>query len=337
MRFGDSRFLPYLFLFIVTAVAFYIWAQMRYGGLSRLFAQKELLRKVAPSCNDKARRWRPLLNILAIFFIGIALARPQWGTYWKERSSKGLDLLIALDVSKSMLAGDMRPDRISFAKTEIADFVNNLKSDRIGLIAFSGDAFLYCPMTVAYDGFALILKSVKVGSVARGGTSMLNLIEEAARSFKSAVSENKILIIISDGEETEGDIQKAIELAKRAGIKIFCIGIGTEKGATIQYVDDKGKIGIIKDDQGKAVISRLEEANLKRIAAATGGMYARSTGSRSGLDIIYAQGLSKLQKQEREEMLEKSYKERFQLPLAIALLALVADMVLMMVNRYEKP
>jgi Ca-activated chloride channel family protein len=189
---------------------------------------------------------------------------------------------------------------------------------------------------MSYDGFILVLKSVNVGSVARGGTSMLNLIREAARSFKSTLSSNKILIIISDGEDTEGEMQKSIEAAKRAGIRVFCVGIGTEKGSPIQYSDGKGNSMPIRDEKGKAVISRLEEGNLKRIAAATGGYYERSTGSRSGLDIIYKQGLSKLEKQEREEQLAKSYKERFQLPVAIALMALITDMALMMVNRYEK-
>lgn len=336
MRFGDNQILMYLFLLILTAIAFYIWAGIRYAALSRRFAEKGLLKKVAPSYNDKALRLRPILNITAILFIGIALARPQWGTYWKEKSSRGLDLLIALDVSKSMLAGDMQPDRISFAKAEIADFAKNLSSDRIGLMAFSGDAFLYCPLTMAYDGFILVLKNVNVGSVVRGGTSMSNLIDEAARGFTSAVSDNKILIIISDGEETEGDIQKAAEAAKKAGIKVFCVGIGTEKGAPLQYVNGKGNPIPIKDEKGKTVISRLEEDGLKRMAAATGGLYVRSTGSHSGLDAIYKQGLSKLEKLEREERLAKSYKERFQLPLAIALLALVTDMALIMANRHEK-
>ena len=328
MRFGDLHILQYAIIMIIAFAVFYIWATGRYKRASIRFAEKEMLEKINPYYDEKLLRVKALLNIAAILLIGLSLARPQWGTYWKEKRSVGIDIIIALDVSKSMLAQDVSPDRLNSAKQEIRSFVNNLEGDRIGLMAFAGDAFLYCPLTMDYSGFLLAMNSVKVSSVARGGTSMPGLIAQAVRDFKWAVSGDKQLIIISDGENTDGDIEEAAAGAKAEHIQISCAGAGTREGALLQYYDEKGNKEFVNNEAGKPVRSCLDEKNLKYLASETGGIYAALQGARPGLGIIYKERLSKLRKQAREEMLAKSYKERFQIPLALALLALLADITL---------
>ncbi len=335
MRFGYPYIFYYLLFAVFAGTVFYIWAAKQYRNASTKFAERELLKKIDPYYDDKVLRLRISLNIVAVFFIGIALARPQWGTHWEEKKSRGIDILIALDVSKSMLAQDVAPDRFEFAKDEIRNFVKDLEGDRAGLVAFAGDAFMYCPFTTDYSGFITSLNNIKVGSVSRGGTSIPELITEASRDFKWALSKNKILVIVSDGENVEDDIRKAASFAKSEGIRVFCVGVGTNEGANIPYIDDKGDMSFIKDQSGKVVRSRLEADALKFLASETGGLYALSSREHPGLDFIYEEELSKLKKKEIEEAIAQTYSERFQLPLAIALIALLFEMALSVKKRNE--
>jgi Ca-activated chloride channel homolog len=335
MKFANPHIFYYLLCVILAGIVFYMWSAKQYRNASTKFAEREILKKIDPYYDDNVLRLRIFLNIIAIFFIGIALARPQWGTHWEEKKNTGIDILIALDVSKSMLAQDVSPNRIEFAKDEIRDFVKGLKGDRAGLIAFAGDAFLCCPFTMDYSGFMTSLNSEKIGSVVMGGTSIPELITEASHDFKWALSKNKILIVVTDGENTEGDIRKAASFAKSEGIRIFCVGIGTREGVNIPYIDEKKNPGFIKDDSGKVVRSRLDEATLKLLVSETGGLYALSSREHSGLDLIYEKVLSKLKKKENEEVIAKSYSERFQFPLVLALIVLLFEMSLSVKKRNE--
>jgi len=217
---------------------------------------------------------------------------------------------------------------MSFAKIEIEDFTGKLKDDRLGLMAFAGDAFLFCPLTTDRDGFILALHNLKIGSVPKGGTSISSAIMDVIQSFRWASGGSKIAILITDGEDNEGGVPKAAEEAKEAGIEISCIGIGTREGDIIPYIDEGGKKTVIKDKEGRVVKSRLDEDMLKEIAAKTGGIYVRSSASRFGLDAIYDERLSKIKKKQAEETISRSYEERFQLPLALALLAFLAEIIM---------
>lgn len=335
MKFAEPHILYYMAFVLAAGTIFFIWSGIRYKNASTRFAEDKLLKKIDPYYDDRILRLRVFLNITAIFFIGIALSRPQWGAHWEEKKNKGIDMLIAIDSSKSMLAQDAEPDRFESARLQIADFVKGLEGDRIGLIAFSGDAFLYCPFTMDYSGFITSLNNVKVGSIARGGTSITELITEAGRAFKWAVSNNKILIVLSDGEDTEGDISKAASQAKSDGIQIFCVGIGAKEGSAIPYTDEKGGKTFVRDESGKIMHSRLDENALKLLASETGGLYVHSIPGHPGLDFIYEKALSKLKKQENEEAIARSYSERFQLPLVFALMALFLEMALAIKKRNE--
>ena len=240
MKLGNFQLFLYAIWLVPLLGVFYIWAAKKEKAKMERFAQKELLSRIAPFYAKDPRVLRIFLNIAAVLLLILAFSRPQWGFYWKEDKYKGLDIIVAVDTSKSMFAVDIAPNRLSFAKTELGDFIKRLKGDRIGLIAFSGQAFLQCPLTVDYRGFSLTLNDLSADTIPTGGTSLLSAIEEAVRSYKGAETKNKILIIITDGENTEGAVRKAVRAAKKEGIMISCIGIGTHEGEFIPILDEKG-------------------------------------------------------------------------------------------------
>jgi len=328
MRFGNLQIFTYMVWLLPLLAVFYIWALRKERRAMEAFAQKELIPGIAPSYRKDPRVLRSLLSIAALGLMILALARPQWGFYWREDERKGVDILIAIDTSKSMLAVDMLPDRLSFSKKSVESFLRELKGDRVGLIAFSGNAFLQCPLTVDYSGFLIALKDMGVDTISRGGTSIPAAVEEAVRSYKGAETNNRAMIIITDGENTEGDLDKAIAQARKAGIMVSCVGIGTAEGNPIPVLDEKGRKTFLRDKQGKIVRSRLMEGALKAIAEGTGGIYVRASQTDFGLDTIYRERLDKLEKRKTEEKKVKVYRERFQYPLALALVFLIAEILL---------
>ncbi|MBP7215954.1 MAG: VWA domain-containing protein, partial [Candidatus Omnitrophica bacterium] len=199
--------------------------------------------------------------------------------------------------------------------------------DRIGLIAFAGSAFLECPLTIDYSGFLLALNDIGVDTIPRGGTAIAGAIREAIQSYRGATNKQKVLILISDGEDHEGDPFAAAQEAKNAGIVIFTIGVGSTDGDLI-FVEESGGKKFLKDESGNAVKSRLNEEALEKIALITGGSYIRSTPTAFGLDMLYEEKLSKFEKQEFEGKMKKHFTERFQIPLALACLLLVMEVFL---------
>jgi Ca-activated chloride channel homolog len=324
MQFAHSFFIAFI-LIALGLILFYVWAfRMRKEAWDK-FAQKELLPELLIKVNLDRQRFKAILLMVGLSFCLFALMRPQWGFKWQEIKRKGLDIVIALDTSKSMLAADIKPSRLERSKLAIGDFVQNIKSDRIGLIAFAGSAFLECPLTIDYGGFLLSLENVDVNTIPRGGTSISSAIREAMRSFPVGEGKNKVLIIVTDGEDHEGDPVRLAEDAKKEGIIICCIGIGTKEGELI-FVEQEGSTKeFLKDNAGNAVKSRLDEDTLQKIALATGGTYIRSTNTEFGLNLLYKEKLSKLEKREFEGKLNKLYEERFQIFLAIGLVLILAE------------
>jgi len=322
MRFQEPSMLMYFMLLTFAMVVFFLWAEQVYRKLSARFAEKEIITKLTSLHIGRRRALKMLFDIIAIIFIGIALARPQWGASWKQKTAEGLDILFAIDVSKSMLASDIKPDRLSYTKQSLTDFVERLRGDRIGLIGFSGNAFLFCPMTSYYKGFSLALNNMSVNSLKRGGTSIEAAIKEATKAFSWALSQQKILVLISDGEQTDGDAVATAEAAARSNIQINCIGVGTREGSSIVYSGNNGDSVAVKDDVGRVVTSKLDENTLKAIAEKTGGVYVRAGDGTFGLEKIYEERLTGLKKRQAEESLLRSYKEQFQYPLVVAFLAL---------------
>jgi Ca-activated chloride channel family protein len=304
---------------IIVLTLFFTWALRKRKGAAELFAEEGLIEKLS-AFDVKRYRIKTLLLITALALALFSLMRPQWGFHWQEVKRVGLDILIAIDTSKSMLAQDVRPNRLERSKLAVKDLIKKLKGDRIGLIAFSGNAFLQCPLTVDYGGFTLMLDDLDVDIIPKGGTSISSAINEAIKSYEGGMKKYKALVIITDGEDHEGS---PIELAKRAereGIKIFCIGIGTKEGELIPVKNEKNKTVFLKDREGNVIKTRLNEKTLQEIALITGGSYVRATGAEFGLDLIYEENLSKMEKRELESKMRKSFEERFQIPLAFALI-----------------
>ena len=306
-------------------LVFYLWVSRMKKKAYEKFSQRDLLDELLVFTDTRKQKLKTVLLIAAVILIVFSLMRPQWGFHWQEVKRKGLDIIIALDTSKSMLAEDVRPNRLERAKLAIRDFVKNLNSDRIGLIAFSGTAFLQCPLTVDYGGFLLSLDGVGIDTIPRGGTALSSAIKEAIKSYGSKEKKYKILIIITDGEDNEGRPQEAAKEAKKNGLTIYCIGIGTKEGELIPLVQESGQREFLKDREGNVVKSRLDEATLEKIALATGGSYVHATAREFGLELLYRERLSKLEKQESEAKLNKRYIERFQIPLTVVLILILLE------------
>jgi len=324
VTFGNLHALHYLWLLPVL-VLFYLWAYKKRTGEMEAFASSDLLVHLTPSLDRKRQNIKALLVLLSVFAVTLSLMRPQWGFEWKEVKRSGLDILIAIDTSRSMLAEDVKPNRLERSKLAVKDLIQKLQGDRIGLIAFAGSAFLQCPLTVDYNGFMLSLDDLNVNTLPKGGTYLSNAIKTALESYEGGKKKYMALVIITDGEDHEGNAAEWAEKAKEQGIKIFTIGIGTREGELIPVTDEAGNRMFLKDRSGNVIKTRLDEQSLQDIALTTGGSYVKATATEFGLDLIYEEKLSKMEKREVENKMIRKYYERYQFPLAIALLLLCIE------------
>jgi Ca-activated chloride channel family protein len=325
MRFA-SQYWVYLIAIAAGLIAFVVWAtKARSRALGR-FAQKDLLKELLLQVDPRLQQLKIILLMSACFFCLFALARPQLGFQWQEVRRKGLDILVALDTSRSMLATDVKPNRLERSKLALRELTTKLKGDRIGLIAFAGSAFLECPLTVDYNGFFLALEDISVTTIPKGGTSLSSSIHEAIKSYAGGLKKYKILVIITDGEDHEGDPIQAAQEAAKEGIIIYCIGIGTQEGDLVFVDNEEGRKEYLKDSGGNAVKSKLNEDVLQKICLATGGTYVRATSTEFGLELLYNEKFSKMEKNELQAKMSKLYIERFQIPLALGLILLLLEM-----------
>jgi Ca-activated chloride channel homolog len=320
MKFGALQFLHLLWLVPVLAGILHLFF-MRREKITARFIQNDLLPKNIKASNVKLWRRRAAFLTMGYIFSVLALARPQWGYQWQDVKQQGLDILIAIDVSKSMLTKDVRPSRLERTKLAVKDLVKKLNGDRIGLIAFAGEAFLVCPLTNDYSGFLLSLNDLNMDTIPRGGTNLSKSIEEAIKGYGDRGQKFKTLVLVTDGEDNEGDALKTAQKAKDKGIRIYTVGIGTQEGDLIQVTNEQGQKEFLKDANGNFVKSRLNEKLLQQIAYNTAGAYVRSSGSQFGLDYLYERQLSKLEKTDIDQKQQKKYHERFQWFLSAALAA----------------
>ncbi|MBU1045073.1 MAG: VWA domain-containing protein [Candidatus Omnitrophica bacterium] len=322
MKFANLQF-NYFFLVVAAVAVVYYFAGKRKKSLLNNFANAHLLKSLAVSFNQKKENTRIMLLLTALLLMIIALLRPQWGFVWQDVQRKGADIFVAVDVSKSMLTRDVLPSRLERVKLAIEDLTAQLQGDRIGLIAFSGSAFVQCPLTIDYNGFLLTANDLNAGIIPRPGTNIASAIDQAIASF-SAGSEgtSRTLIIITDGESHEGDAAGAAARAAENKIKIHTIGVGTTEGELISIPDENGKTMFLKDEQGQVVKSRLNESILQEIALKSGGTYIKSTPIQFGLDFLYKNKIIFADPKDITNSREKKLLERFQVPLILALLLL---------------
>ena len=328
MNFADPHYITVLTFSAVAIILFYFGVMKRRHTLMERFAQKDLIGNLAPHFSAGRKIWKMVLTGSAFLLCIFALARPQWGFEWQEVKRTGLDILIGIDVSKSMLSRDMRPTRLDRSKYAVKDLIRKLNGDRVGLIAFAGTAFLQCPLTIDYNGFLLTLDDLNVETIPRPGTSISSAIKEAVDVLKGADKKFKIFILITDGEELEGDAMRAASEAAQEGVRIYCVGVGTPEGDLIPTVDERGEKGYLADRSGQVVKTHLNEDLLKKIAVATGGSYVRATPSDFGLMLLYDKSISKLEKRDIEAKMKKHYQERYQMFLGLAIAFLLLELLI---------
>lgn len=325
MRFGNLHYLWLLFI-IPALVGFYIYAFGKKKKALSLFAHSDILEKLLVWVSLPRQYFKAGLLCVAVLFIILSLIEPKWGYKWQEVKRKGIDIIIALDVSRSMLAQDIKPSRLERAKIEIGDFLNHLKGDRIGLLVFAGTSFMQCPLTLDYGAFKLFLDQVDTTVISRGGTDIGKAILCAKDSFLEGENKYKIIIFITDGEDLQG---KAVEIAKDAkkqGIKIFTVGLGSNEGAPIPVFDENGNKSYVRDKDGNMVLSKLDETTLQKIALYTGGAYIKgNTAQGLGLEKIYNEKIATLDKRELKSTMQKRYENRFQIPLSIAIILIIVE------------
>jgi Ca-activated chloride channel family protein len=300
-------------------------ARRRARRAALLFAEAPLLRRLAPDASEGRRLTRDLLRLGVLAAGVIALAGPRWGFHWEQVRREGVDLVIGLDVSRSMLAVDVKPNRLERAKLAILDLLNLLEGDRVALVPFAGTAFLQCPLTLDYDAFAQSLAAVRVGTIPRGGTALERAIDAGVAAFEGRQGKHGAMILITDGESHEGDASAAADRAAEQGIRIFTVGMGTADGELIPLADEGGGQAFLKDRDGNVVKSRLDEGALAEIAEKTGGAFVRAQGGTLDLETLFQDELAALDRRELESAIERRYEARFQVPLALALLLLTIE------------
>src|SRR6266581_8005473 len=325
MRFEHPQLL-WLLLALPGLTAFFWWSWRERRRLIAQFVQSRLLANLTVGVSATRLKVRLALLIAAVGLLVIALARPQWGFDWEEAKQRGLDIVVAIDTSRSMLAEDVQPNRLARAKFAALDLMKEAKNDRLALIPFAGAAFLQCPLTLDEEAFRQSVEALEVGIIPVGGTALTEAIETALTAFKEG-DNFKILVLFTDGEDHDSGALAAAEKAARAGLKVFTIGLGTANGELLRVTDEKGVVSYIKDEQGNVVKSRLNESLLQQIASATGGFYRPLRGAKT-MKTLYAERLAPLPKSEISERLVRRYHERYQWPLALALAALLAEMFL---------
>jgi Ca-activated chloride channel family protein len=266
------------------------------------------------------------LFLAGFFLFGIlALARPQWGVRQDTLRRQGVDVVLALDTSFSMNAEDVAPDRLGKAKSEIRGLIRRLGGNRIGLVAFSGAAIVQCPLTMDYGAIDLFLDVADTGLIPEPGTSLAAAIQTSTRAFIAGERKYKALVLFTDGEDLEGQVQQSVARAREAGIVIYTIGVGTTEGKPIPIRDAKGDImEYRKDPEGQIVVSRLDERSLADISAGTGGRYFRATTGEGELDEISDEILH-MERKQLESSVFQNRAEQFQYPLALAILCLLGE------------
>ncbi|MDD9898847.1 MAG: VWA domain-containing protein [Candidatus Melainabacteria bacterium] len=316
--------LLFLIVLIPAGIFFLYTLWNRRQKVLQLLARPSRIRTLFPNSSNAKSFLRFALLALTLTMFVTALISPRWGYDWKEVETQGTNIIVALDLSKSMLAEDISPSRLARAKFEINKLIDKLSGDRIGLIIFAGDAFLQSPLTHDYLMVKDWVTRLTVDSVETPGTSIKAALAKARKAFKYIKSEGKALIIMSDGEEHDEATLEEAKGAKSEGIRIYTIGIGTAKGAPVQY---KGTL--VRNQAGEVVISRLDDSFLKELAEAGSGEYVRSSGSDFHLDQLYYDHIkTKIDDELVKSGRSKKWYETYQIFLGIALIALLFELIL---------
>lgn len=337
MKFGNPHIILYWLLLVPILAAAIYFVVARFRALSK-FGSLELARKLSETLSRPKVVWKMIVWFVAIACLFVALADPQVGSRLREVKRKGIEIVFALDVSNSMLAEDVKPSRLAKAKYEISRFVERLGDDRVGLVAFAGDAFLQCPMTLDKAALKLFLDIVSTSSIEAQGTNFGAAINEALKAFRASErapesrekvqSRNQIIVLVSDGEDHEKSLDDALARAIESKVRIYAVGVGSSQSAPIPIYDETGRrVDFKRDKNGAVITTRFDDATLRAVAEKTGGKFFRIDASGADLDRLFLE----LQKLDKEELSAKEvvdYDHKFQFFVAIALALLLLESLL---------
>lgn len=326
IRFENIEYLYALLLIPLFTILFIMYVYWKKKVLKR-FGDMDVTGRLMPFKSSSKRVVKFIILMVAYTFLVIGVANPQVGSKLEKVQRKGADLVIALDVSNSMLAQDIRPDRLERAKQAISKLIDRLGGDRIGIVIFAGKAYVQLPITSDYAAAKMFLSTVSPDIVPVQGTAIGEAITLASNSF-SDEEHSKAIIVITDGENHEGNAVEAAEKATEMGINVYTIGMGLPDGAPVPvYNESKQLTGYKKDKNGTTVISKLNETMLQQIAAAGNGKFLMANNRRDGLETMLEE-INKLEKSEFETRMFSDYEDRFQYFLAVAILLLVLEFLL---------
>ena len=325
-RFANPDFL-YLLLLLPVISALWIIDTVRRRKALLKFGDKLLVDKLTPGRSVARPILKFIFELIALTLLIIASARPQFGSRIEEVKKQGIEVVIALDVSNSMLAEDIQPDRLTRAKQALERLIDNLTDDRIGLIVFAGDAYTQIPVTTDYISAKMFLSSINPDMVPKQGTAIGSAIDLGVRSFSPGEGKSRAIILITDGENHEDNPIASAENASKAGIVIHTIGIGSSQGVPVPQLVN-GRKEFMKDQDGNTVITKLDEEVLKNIAATTGGSYVRASNTSIGLEEVFGE-IKNMEKDELESKQFTDYNDQFQIFIAAAIFFLILNFLIM--------
>lgn len=332
--FAEPLWLPGGLLAVPLLLGLFLAAERRSRHRLERFAGSELADRLTRS-HSRQRLWiKHSLAAVAVLLLFTGLARPQWGADWESAEASGIDIMIALDTSRSMLAEDISPNRLERSRLAILDLLQSVEGDRVGLIAFAGNAFLQCPLTLDYQAFRQTLAAIDTGTIPVGGTDIASAIDEAEAYFEKSGNE-RLLILITDGEDLEASGVRRAREAGEAGTRILTVGVGSTSGELIPIRTPDGQTDFLRDASGNPVSTSLDEATLRELAEVSNGLYAPLGRDGSGLQRVYEFSLAQSDDAERREMLQRIPIERYQWPLTLAVILIIIESLLTTRRRFK--
>jgi Ca-activated chloride channel family protein len=328
MTFGAPQWF-WALLMIPFLAALFVRAERRATLRLREFVSERLLPNLARTVDRRRRAVRFALVLLGLALAITALAQPRWAYTYEDAKRKGLDLILAVDTSRSMLSNDVLPNRLQRVKLAAQDLINELQGDRVGLVAFAGRGFLQAPLTIDYDAAVEAINDLDTNTIPEGGTNISDAIDLAVRTFGKSAIGNRAVIIFTDGEELSGDASKTARAAADAGIRIFTVGVGTPEGSLIPVSNSEGGgTAFVKDSKGQVVKSKLDEKRLKEIAESAGGFYLHLEDGPRTMKQLFTEGLANMQAGDIDARLSRRPIERYQWPLGAAMFFLAASFLM---------
>lgn len=327
IRFENSEYF-YLLLFVVVLILIFWFYQIWKRNAKKRFGDANVVNSLIPNASKSKPTLKFVLVAFAFILIVIGIVNPQVGSKLEKIKREGIDLMLVLDVSNSMLAEDIKPNRLERSKMAISSLIDKLEGDRIGIIIFAGNAYKQLPLTTDYSAARLFLSAVDTKIVPSQGTAIGEAINMAVESFDQQTEHNKAIIVITDGENHEDDAIGAATAASELSMKVFTIGMGLPEGSPIPLYNQYGnQTGFKKDRQGQTIVTKLNEDMLRQIAAAGNGSYARANNASTGLRKIF-DDISQIEKKEIETKQFTDYEDRFQYYLAAAIVLLILELLI---------